>query len=368
MDFLLASRTYEDVPLSVPLHTLSDYARRLCGGEAYCDVVAAHIVEALVPLRKAEARHADAVLSTLQMLYPRVQGVAMQLAFVVMLRFWDHASFPRAKLGTVRRLRELVRDIPAPPFADEFLAALAILRRTGGLGKTALAVLERARAQHACLDRALLDPLEADAGALAAFVGEASYPMRRGLLRTLEWSLRHKEEAGWRLAAALARRHPAEVRDQLRAALAREVGAEALGPATDTLGVLASAGTTGAPATRLLSAAFGAADDLANAAGSYMLARLQSCREDSVRAYDAAGLFRAVECRPGTLKARSAILQYDPRPSSALPHECIVCMDYPRSAVAVSCGHISCCVSCSRQLTKCPVCSSRTRFLRVYVC
>ena len=47
--------------------------------------------------------------------------------------------------------------------------------------------------------------------------------------------------------------------------------------------------------------------------------------------------------------------------------ECVVCMDKPLEMVFVPCGHICVCEECSAQITRCPICRSRTQMaVKVY--
>jgi hypothetical protein len=48
-------------------------------------------------------------------------------------------------------------------------------------------------------------------------------------------------------------------------------------------------------------------------------------------------------------------------------NQCIICLDAPRSAVFVDCGHLITCASCAEKVTECPSCRKpKTKILRVY--
>mmetsp|Transcript_35922 Transcript_35922/g.86805 ORF Transcript_35922/g.86805 Transcript_35922/m.86805 type:complete len:1422 (-) Transcript_35922:2467-6732(-) len=46
--------------------------------------------------------------------------------------------------------------------------------------------------------------------------------------------------------------------------------------------------------------------------------------------------------------------------------ECIICFSNPINCVATPCGHQICCLDCSRNITRCPVCAVECTFMRVY--
>lgn len=46
---------------------------------------------------------------------------------------------------------------------------------------------------------------------------------------------------------------------------------------------------------------------------------------------------------------------------------CVVCYTNKRSAVGKKCGHVSICFECSAKLSKCPICSIPTTWIRVYL-
>jgi len=49
-----------------------------------------------------------------------------------------------------------------------------------------------------------------------------------------------------------------------------------------------------------------------------------------------------------------------------LSRQCIICFSNPIDCVATPCGHQICCLDCSRNMTRCPVCAVECTFMRVY--
>ena len=49
-----------------------------------------------------------------------------------------------------------------------------------------------------------------------------------------------------------------------------------------------------------------------------------------------------------------------------LPLQCIICFSNPINCVATPCGHQICCLDCSRNISRCPVCAVECTFMRVY--
>ena len=48
-------------------------------------------------------------------------------------------------------------------------------------------------------------------------------------------------------------------------------------------------------------------------------------------------------------------------------NQCVVCLDAPRSAVFVDCGHLVVCNACAEKVRECPLCRKpKTKVLRVY--
>nr|XP_043635843.1 E3 ubiquitin-protein ligase SP1 isoform X2 [Erigeron canadensis] len=47
------------------------------------------------------------------------------------------------------------------------------------------------------------------------------------------------------------------------------------------------------------------------------------------------------------------------RKDGQLPDICVICLEQEYNSVFVPCGHMCCCVTCSSQLTSCPLCRSR---------
>lgn len=45
---------------------------------------------------------------------------------------------------------------------------------------------------------------------------------------------------------------------------------------------------------------------------------------------------------------------------------CIICFDQSIDCVATPCGHQVCCLQCSRNITRCPVCAVECSFMRVF--
>ena len=59
----------------------------------------------------------------------------------------------------------------------------------------------------------------------------------------------------------------------------------------------------------------------------------------------------------------------DIRPSSylfSILQACIICFDATINCVATPCGHQICCIKCSTNITKCPVCAVDCTFMRVF--
>lgn len=52
--------------------------------------------------------------------------------------------------------------------------------------------------------------------------------------------------------------------------------------------------------------------------------------------------------------------------TGASQDECIICFSNPIDCVATPCGHQICCLDCSRNMTRCPVCAVECTFMRVY--
>jgi len=52
--------------------------------------------------------------------------------------------------------------------------------------------------------------------------------------------------------------------------------------------------------------------------------------------------------------------------TGASQDECIICFSNPINCVATPCGHQICCLDCSRNMTRCPVCAVECTFMRVY--
>lgn len=46
--------------------------------------------------------------------------------------------------------------------------------------------------------------------------------------------------------------------------------------------------------------------------------------------------------------------------------ECIICFDGKIDCVATPCGHQICCLKCSKNVTRCPVCAQDCSFMRVF--
>lgn len=46
--------------------------------------------------------------------------------------------------------------------------------------------------------------------------------------------------------------------------------------------------------------------------------------------------------------------------------ECIICFDHKIDCVATPCGHQICCLNCSKNIARCPVCSAECSFMRVF--
>ena len=46
---------------------------------------------------------------------------------------------------------------------------------------------------------------------------------------------------------------------------------------------------------------------------------------------------------------------------------CVICLDEPRSHIAVTCFHLVVCRRCSRSVSACPVCRADTTFHEVYI-
>lgn len=57
-------------------------------------------------------------------------------------------------------------------------------------------------------------------------------------------------------------------------------------------------------------------------------------------------------------------------PSPSIPmhglQACIICFDATIDCVATPCGHQICCIKCSTNITKCPVCAIDCTFMRVF--
>ena len=47
-------------------------------------------------------------------------------------------------------------------------------------------------------------------------------------------------------------------------------------------------------------------------------------------------------------------------------NECIMCCTNPMDCVATPCGHQICCLECSTNISRCPVCSVECSFMRVF--
>jgi hypothetical protein len=52
--------------------------------------------------------------------------------------------------------------------------------------------------------------------------------------------------------------------------------------------------------------------------------------------------------------------------TGASQDECIICFSNPINCVATPCGHQICCLDCSRNIARCPVCAVECTFMRVY--
>lgn len=48
------------------------------------------------------------------------------------------------------------------------------------------------------------------------------------------------------------------------------------------------------------------------------------------------------------------------------PNTCVVCMDDDVEMVFTACGHMCCCYSCGWQMTRCPICRTNSKPIRVY--
>lgn len=46
---------------------------------------------------------------------------------------------------------------------------------------------------------------------------------------------------------------------------------------------------------------------------------------------------------------------------------CVICLDEPKSAVIVDCGHLATCVHCAEKITRCPICRTvKTKYIKVF--
>ncbi|GAX25275.1 hypothetical protein FisN_5Lh359 [Fistulifera solaris] len=73
--------------------------------------------------------------------------------------------------------------------------------------------------------------------------------------------------------------------------------------------------------------------------------------------------FNEIQYRTMSEEARD--LGAIPQPSE-MHDDCIICCDSKIDCVATPCGHQVCCLKCSQQITRCPVCSSDCTFMRVF--
>jgi len=53
-------------------------------------------------------------------------------------------------------------------------------------------------------------------------------------------------------------------------------------------------------------------------------------------------------------------------PSVNLVEDCIICFSNPIDCVVTPCGHQICCLECSENISRCPVCSTECSFIRVF--
>mmetsp|Transcript_26547 Transcript_26547/g.43642 ORF Transcript_26547/g.43642 Transcript_26547/m.43642 type:complete len:140 (+) Transcript_26547:890-1309(+) len=56
----------------------------------------------------------------------------------------------------------------------------------------------------------------------------------------------------------------------------------------------------------------------------------------------------------------------EPRSTEHRHEECIICFSNPIDCVVMPCGHQICCLECSQNISKCPVCSVPCTFVRVF--